>query len=100
MFLFFPCCCFVFSAGQLGALRYSVIFAVVGTTVDYATLKLKPTLENFRESVKENSEKSGGWLKLPEWPPIQALNQEALSAKKAQEEKLRAQTNLQMKEEA
>lgn len=87
-------------AGQLGAIRYSIIFAVVGTTVDYAALNLKPALENFRESVKGNSEKTGGWLKLPEWSPIRVLDEEALAAKKAREDKLRAQTNLHMKEES
>lgn len=73
--------------GQRGALRYSVIFAVVGTTVDYATLRLAPIIRNFRESHKD-----GDWLKLPEWSPIQVLDEEALAEKKAREQKLYAQT--------
>ncbi|KAL5862091.1 hypothetical protein ACOSQ3_003377 [Xanthoceras sorbifolium] len=69
--------------GQLGALRYSFIFAVVGTAVDYATLRLKPALWNIKES-----QKKGDWLKLPEWSPIQVLDDEALAAKQAREEQL------------
>ncbi|XP_024954448.2 uncharacterized protein LOC102630447 isoform X2 [Citrus sinensis] len=76
-----------YCGGQRGALRYSVIFAVVGTTVDYATLRLAPIIRNFRESHKD-----GDWLKLPEWSPIQVLDEEALAEKKAREQKLYAQT--------
>ncbi|XP_051131975.1 uncharacterized protein LOC127252022 [Andrographis paniculata] len=65
--------------GQLGAVRYSVIFAVVGTAVDYATLRLKPV-------AKELIESKDRWLKLPEWSPIQVLDEEALAAKRAREE--------------
>lgn len=73
--------------GQKGAIRYSVIFAVAGTTIDYVTIKLRPILKSFIESQKD-----GDWLKLPEWSPFQVLDEEALAAKKAREEKLYAQT--------
>ncbi|XP_031285545.1 uncharacterized protein LOC116144231 isoform X2 [Pistacia vera] len=75
--------------GQAGAIRYSLIFAVVGTTMDYATLKLKPLLRNFQES-----QKKGDWLTLPDWSPIQVLDEEALAEKQAQEQKLFAQRAL------
>lgn len=65
--------------GQRGAVRYSFIFAVVGTMADYATLSLKGNI------------KTDEWLKLPEWSPIQVLDEEALAAKRAREEKLLAQ---------
>ncbi|KAF3685023.1 putative pentatricopeptide repeat-containing protein, mitochondrial-like [Capsicum annuum] len=71
--------------GQLGAMRYSVMFAVVGTTVDYATIRLKPALRSYYDSVVN---KKDDWLKLPEWSPIQVLDEEALAAKRAREEEL------------
>lgn len=73
--------------GQPGALRYSIIFAVVGTTVDYAMLRLTPMYRNFRESLKDG-------LKLPEWSPIQVLDEEQLAEKQAREQKLYAQQAL------
>lgn len=85
------------SGGQIGAIRYSIIFAIVGTTVDFATLKLKPALKSFRESLRGNddgSQKNSGGLKLPEWSPIQILDEEALAAKKAREQQLYAQRNV------
>ncbi|GLT24926.1 hypothetical protein SLA2020_000880 [Shorea laevis] len=72
--------------GPYGAYRYSIIFAVVGTAVDFATLKLRPILRRFSESV--SGDKRDDWLKLPEWSPIQVLDEEALAAKQAQEKKL------------
>ncbi|KAL9239134.1 hypothetical protein vseg_013483 [Gypsophila vaccaria] len=74
--------------GQRGAMRYSIIFAVVGTGVDYATLKLQPLAKSYYDSVK------GTDLKLPEWSPIQILDEEALAAKKAREEQLLAQRGI------
>ncbi|CAA6667912.1 unnamed protein product [Spirodela intermedia] len=56
-----------------GALRYSVIFAVSGTALDFAALQL--------------------W-RLPEWSPIKVLDEEALAAKRAREQKLYAQRTL------
>ncbi|XP_021903468.1 uncharacterized protein LOC110818784 [Carica papaya] len=78
--------------GRLGAYRYSVMFAVVGTAVDFAILRLKPVLRNFQD---------GDWFKLPNWSPIQVLDEEALAAKKAREQKLypeRAFRNLSKEE--
>ncbi|XP_011024621.1 PREDICTED: uncharacterized protein LOC105125744 [Populus euphratica] len=80
--------------GQFGAFRYSVIFAVVGTTVDFATIKLRPALSNFKESIFKEKEKKPGWLKLPEWSPIQVLDEEALAAKEAREKELYARRAL------
>ncbi|GFZ13477.1 mitochondrial import inner membrane translocase subunit Tim17/Tim22/Tim23 family protein [Actinidia rufa] len=82
--------------GHKGQVRYSIIFTVVGTAVDFATLQLKPALESYRESMigsNDSSQKHGGWLRLPEWSPIQVLDEEALAAKKAREQKLYAQRN-------
>ena len=79
--------------GQLGALRYSIIFAIAGTTADFAMLRLSPLLRSYSESVfgnRGNSQKSD-WLKLPEWSPIQVLDEEALAAKQAREQQLYAQ---------
>lgn len=75
--------------GQLGAVRYSVLFAIVGTTADFAILKLKDAFRDHSKTVYqdiENSKKSETWLKLPEWFPINVLDEEALAAKRAQEE--------------
>lgn len=77
--------------GQLGSVRYSLMFTVVGTTFDYATLKLRPTFRSYKESVFEESR---NWMKLPEWSPIQVLDEEALAAKQAREQQLYAQRTL------
>ncbi|CAI0414886.1 unnamed protein product, partial [Linum tenue] len=80
-----------FQAGQLGAIRYSFIFAVAGTSVDFATIKLRPKLKSLKESIFGSEEnKDGGW-KLPEWFPIQVLDEEALAKKEAREKQLHAQ---------
>ncbi|CAN7048896.1 hypothetical protein IGI04_026245 [Brassica rapa subsp. trilocularis] len=65
--------------GPYGALRYSVIFAAMGTASAYAGHKAKAMLENYRN--KDS-------IKLPEWFPIQILDDEALAKKKAQEQKI------------
>ncbi|KAH9618927.1 hypothetical protein KSS87_012473 [Heliosperma pusillum] len=75
----------VVDGGQSGAVRYSIVFALVGTGVDYATLKLQPLAKSYYDSLFESD------LKLPEWSPIQILDEEALAAKQAREEQLRAQ---------
>lgn len=69
-------------------MKYSAIFAVVGTTVDYATIKLKPVLQSYIEPIF--GEKGSG-LKWPEWSPIQVLDEEAIAAKQAREKQLYAQ---------
>lgn len=75
--------------GQIGAVRYSAIFAVVGTTVDFATIKLKPVVRSYSESIL--GEKNKGWLKLPEWSPIQVLDEEELAKKQGRDKHLYAQ---------
>ncbi|PON36049.1 Mitochondrial inner membrane translocase subunit [Parasponia andersonii] len=77
--------------GPVGAARYSVIFAIAGTTLDYATIKLKVGLRDWTEST---SEENKSWLKLPDWSPIQVLDEEALAAKQAREKQLYAQRTL------
>ncbi|XP_028767080.1 uncharacterized protein LOC114724786 isoform X2 [Neltuma alba] len=85
-----------YCGGQLGAAKYSAILAIAGTTADFAFLKLKSVLRDYNQSVyqdDENSQKigSGSWLRLPEWFPIQVLDEEALAEKRAQQEKFLAQ---------
>ncbi|XP_042040174.1 uncharacterized protein LOC121785798 [Salvia splendens] len=67
-------------AGPVGAVRYSVMFAVIGTAVDYATSKIMPVINELKEK--------DDWLVLPEWSPIKILDEEALAAKRAREEKI------------
>ncbi|KAG0462654.1 hypothetical protein HPP92_021130 [Vanilla planifolia] len=68
-----------------------------GTAVDYATLQMRPFLQHLRNIVSEGNAhktgKSSGWWKLPEWSPIQVLDEEALAAKRAREEQFYAQKN-------
>ncbi|KAF5464118.1 hypothetical protein F2P56_014225 [Juglans regia] len=71
--------------GQIAAVRYSIIFAIAGTTADFATYRLNPLLKSYSEGNRENSQK-GGWLKWPEWSPIQVLDEEAIAAKQAREQ--------------
>ncbi|KAL8129286.1 hypothetical protein V2J09_018441 [Rumex salicifolius] len=78
--------------GQRGAMRYSVIFAVVGTTFDYATVKLLPIMESYRNSMSNKE------LKLPDWSPIQILDEEALAAKRAREQQFAAQKAITIRE--
>ncbi|XP_039027451.1 uncharacterized protein LOC120161255 isoform X2 [Hibiscus syriacus] len=51
---------------------------------DFTALKLRPKLRHISESMFDKS----GSLKLPEWSPMQVLDDEALAAKQAREEKL------------
>ncbi|KAL5062913.1 hypothetical protein RYX36_024650 [Vicia faba] len=83
-----------FYGGQFGAVRYSVIFAVVGTTADYTILKLKDVWRDYSTTTYqnfENAKKNENLLRLPEWFPIKILDEEALAAKRAQEEQFLAQ---------
>ncbi|CAK8560159.1 unnamed protein product [Lathyrus sativus] len=83
-----------FYGGQFGAIRYSVIFAVVGTAADYSILKLKDVWRDYSKTIYqniENAKKNENWLRLPEWFPIKILDEEALAAKRAQEEQFLAQ---------
>lgn len=80
--------------GQVGAVRYSFIFAAVGTTADFAILKSKDVLRDYSKKIYEdieNFKKSGNWLRLPKWFPIKVLDEEELAAKRAQEEQFLAQ---------
>ncbi|KAL7263958.1 hypothetical protein ACSBR1_001997 [Camellia fascicularis] len=75
----------------------AILGRLQGTMVDFAALKLKPSLKSFHESIigsTDSSGKNGGWLRLPEWSPIQVLDEEELAAKKAREQKLYAERNV------
>ncbi|KAI3801159.1 hypothetical protein L1987_29262 [Smallanthus sonchifolius] len=85
--------------GRACAVRYSIVIAVVGTGVDFAAIKLRPVFKNMYESVA-GDEKKQGWFKWPEWLPIQVLDEEALAAKRAREEALRARIHDLAKEES
>lgn len=52
-----------------------------------------PLLRSYGESKFGNNEnvQKGDWLKLPEWSPIQVLDEEAIAAKQARERELYAQ---------
>ncbi|OIW18879.1 hypothetical protein TanjilG_25322 [Lupinus angustifolius] len=79
--------------GQIGAVRYSIMFAVAGTMADYSIFKLKHVLSDRAKTIHqndENSQKSGKRFTLPEWFPINVLDEEALAAKRAQEEEFLA----------
>ncbi|KAF8019123.1 hypothetical protein BT93_H3874 [Corymbia citriodora subsp. variegata] len=71
-----------YCGGQPGAIKYSVLLAIAGTAMDFTILKLRPILKNSDS------------LKLPEWSPIQILDEEQLAAKKAREQQLYSQTTL------
>ncbi|KAL8480750.1 hypothetical protein ACS0TY_027330 [Phlomoides rotata] len=79
-------------AGPIGAARYSVIFAVVGTAFDYATPKIMPTISKLKE-------RKGDWSKLPEWSPIRMLDEEAVAAKRSKEEQIYRKVHNLNKEE-
>ncbi|MCL7032671.1 hypothetical protein MKW94_014427 [Papaver nudicaule] len=66
---------------------------MVGTTADYAIPRLWQLLETKKESLLGDSQNSDkNWLKLPEWSPIQILDEEALAAKREREQQLYGQT--------
>ncbi|CAI9107389.1 OLC1v1006734C1 [Oldenlandia corymbosa var. corymbosa] len=85
--------------GPVAAARYSILFAVVGTSVDYATIKLKPILSDYYKTMVGEGDKKQDWLKLPEWSPIQVLDEEALAAKREREEQLYRKVHNLNKEE-
>ncbi|KAK1318530.1 hypothetical protein QJS10_CPB04g01264 [Acorus calamus] len=78
--------------GRFGAVRYSLIFAFAGTAMDFTTQKLKPFFQSFKSDLStdhpQQKTSNGGWFKLPEWSPIQVLDEEALAAKRAREQQL------------
>lgn len=66
----------------------------MGTTADYTILKLKDVWRDYSKTIYENIEnakKNENLLRLPEWFPIKILDEEALAAKRAQEEQFLAQ---------
>ncbi|XP_006652196.1 uncharacterized protein LOC102706465 [Oryza brachyantha] len=73
--------------GHFGAVKYAVTFAAAGTAMDYAALKLSPQWHALKEQFSRDQD----WFKLPEWSPIQVLDEEAMAKKRAREEKLFAQ---------
>ncbi|KAL5215128.1 hypothetical protein ABZP36_004280 [Zizania latifolia] len=76
--------------GHFGAVKYAVTFAAAGTALDYAALKLSPQWHALKEQFSVDKD----WFTLPEWSPIQVLDEEALAKKRAREEKLFAQRAL------
>ncbi|KAL6652944.1 hypothetical protein ACP70R_011869 [Stipagrostis hirtigluma subsp. patula] len=76
--------------GHFGAVKYAVTFAAVGTAFDYTAWKLSPHWPALKEQFSGKKD----WFTLPEWSPIQVLDEEALAKKKAREEKLFAQRAL------
>ncbi|GJN37132.1 hypothetical protein PR202_gb26057 [Eleusine coracana subsp. coracana] len=70
--------------GHFGAVKYAATFAVAGIALDYAALKLAPEWHALKEQFSGSKE----WFTLPEWFPIQVLDEEALAKKRAREEKL------------
>ncbi|XP_031476951.1 uncharacterized protein LOC116248350 [Nymphaea colorata] len=82
--------------GQVGAVRYAVIFACTGTALDYAALRMKSRAESSNDSVLENSQQKSekkSWWSWPEWAPIQLYDEEA-EAKKEQEKQFFAQRRM------
>jgi len=73
----------VIIGGHFGAVKYAVTFAAAGTALDYAALKLGPEWHALKEHLSGKKD----WFTLPEWSPLQVLDEEALSKKKAREEK-------------
>lgn len=78
------------AGGQIGAVRYAIAFATIGTAVDFATLQLWPYVQSIQNTVQQMTSDTS-WLTLPEWSPIQMLDEEALAAKRAREQQLYAQ---------
>lgn len=77
--------------GHFGAVKYAVTLAVVGTALDYSALKLSPQWHGWKEHLSIDTK---DWLTLPEWSPIQVLDEEALAKKREREEILFAQRAL------
>ncbi len=84
----------VAAGGHFGAVKYAVTFAAAGTALDYAALKLSPQINGKWHALKEHFSGDKDWFTLPEWSPIQVLDEEALAKKRAREEKLFAQRAL------
>ncbi|WOL12828.1 hypothetical protein Cni_G21596 [Canna indica] len=76
--------------GQLGAIKYAMFFAAAGTALDFATIQLRPYFRSFKNTLSSIKDDTSSWS-LPEWSPIQVLDDEAVAAKRAREEKLYAE---------
>ena len=55
--------------------------------MDYATLQLRPHLQSIQNTAQQMSS-DPNWWSLPEWSPIQMLDEEALAAQRAREQQL------------
>lgn len=73
--------------GQLGAARYAILFAAAGTSIDFAVLQMKPTYQKYKEQILSSWKPPSEW-KMPEWSPIQILDEEALAKKRARERQM------------
>ncbi|CAN6462325.1 unnamed protein product [Victoria cruziana] len=80
--------------GQVGAVRYAIIFACTGTALDYAALRKKSRADSNKDSaIEENSQQKSdkkSWWSWPEWAPIQVYDEEA-EAEKEKEKQFFAQ---------
>ncbi|XP_074591384.1 uncharacterized protein LOC141847275 [Curcuma longa] len=76
--------------GQQGAAKYAILFAAVGTAVDFTKIQLRPYFQSFITSLSNIRDGKSNWS-LPEWSPIQVLDDEAVAAKRAREEQIFAQ---------
>lgn len=72
-------------------MKYAVTLAVAGTALDYAAMKLSPQWRDWKEHLSVDTK---DWFTVPEWSPIQVLDEEALAKKREREELLYAQRAL------
>lgn len=88
--------------GQPRAIQYAIVFATVGTALQFGTLKLQEYIsqEKLKPSSADTSREgesnpSGNkWWTWPEWAPIQKLDEEA-AAKRAQERDMQIQRTIE-----
>ena len=71
------------TGGHFGAVKYVVTLAVAGTAMDYAALKLSPQWRDWKDHLLVHTK---DWFIVPEWSPIQVLDEEALAKKREREE--------------
>ena len=64
-------------------MKYAVTLAVAGTAMDYAAMKLSPQWRDWKEQLSVDTK---DWFTVPEWLPIQVLDEEALAKKREREE--------------
>ncbi|KAM0866287.1 hypothetical protein ACQ4PT_042715 [Festuca glaucescens] len=69
--------------GHFGAVKYAVTLAVAGTAMDYAAMKLSPQWCDWKEHLSASMKE---WFTVPDWSPIQVLDEEALAKKREREE--------------